>query len=321
MMKIDIKSKSFTMLISIFFAVVFWAFVMADSNTVRVSEIRDVAINFSGTESITEKGMVITGKSKEQGNIRIEGGVNVVGYLTTNNVGAYVDLSHITEPGEYELTVHSYCNNNSVLVKSFSPSKIKVVVEKYVEKQVPVEIAYDKDISGEYWINQAKAQSDRMIVSGGQSAVQRVTKATVTVNTDALVQSYEENPLSIYEASIHAVYTDENGNEIKGLNDQAMIVSVDMMSKKAVKVDVQGAVAGNPAEGYKVISIGQNVSEIDIVGKKNIINKITSLSVESINIDGAAETVVVDAVIKKIDGITLIGNDTIKVNVNIEREN
>lgn len=320
-MKIDFKSRGFIIIISIFFAFIFWAFVMADSNTTRVEDVRNVPIHFRGADALSEKGLVITGKSKDSGSMRIEGGVNVVGYITVNNVNAYVDLSNVTEPGEYELAVNTYCNNGSVVVKSFSPSKIKLTVEQYVEKEVPVEIIYDKDISDNYWIDDAKAQNDRVIVGGGQSIVQKVARATVNVNTDMLVKMYEDNPNHRYEASLPVTYVDENNMGVGGLNGQSSIVSIDVMSKKTVKVDVQGAVIGEPAAGYSINNIEQSVNEIDIVGKKDIIENINSLSVEAIDIEGTRTNLVSDATIKPIDGVTLVGSDTVKVSVNIRNDN
>ena len=320
-MKIDFKSKSFTMLISIFFAIVFWAFVMADGNTLRIEDIRNVPVYFDGVEELESKGLVLTAKSKESGTMRVEGGVNVVSYINVNNVGAYVDLNTINEPGEYELTVSTYCSNSSVVVKSFSASKITVVVEKYVEKQVPVEIVYDKDIPDNYWIDAAKTQTERVTVSGGETMVQKVAKGTVTVNTEMLLNMYEEYPNHIYEASLPVVFVDADNAQLSGLNYQSSIVSIDVLSKKTVKVDVEGAVEGAPAAGYTTGDIIQSVIEIDIAGKKNVVDKITSLSVEPVNIAGAKENVISDVTIKSIDGVTFIGSDVVKVTVPIKGTN
>lgn len=319
-MKIDFKNKGFTILISVFFAFIFWAFVMADSNTTRVADIRNVPVTFRGTENVIERGLVITEKSKESGTVRIEGAVNIVDYISVNNLNAYVDLNSITEPGEYEFVVNTFSNNGSVVVKSFSPSKIKVTVEEYVEKQVPVEIVYDTDIPDNYWINEAKAQSDRVTITGGHSDVQKVSRAILNINTNRIIQAYEENPSHVYESSIPLVYVDENNNEVTGLNAQSSIVSIDVFSKKTVSVDVQGAIEGSPASGYSVSNIEQSVYEIDIVGKRDVLNRINSLSVEGISIAGTKTNVVSDATIKQVEGVTLVGNNNVKVSVNIRND-
>lgn len=320
-MKIDFKSKSFTMLISLFFAIAFWSFVMADGNTLRIEDIRNVPVYFDGVEELNAKGLVLTKKSKDSGTMRIEGGVNVISYINVNNVSAYVDLSSITEPGEYELHVNTYCNNNSVVVKSFSASNITVVVEKYVEKQVPVEIVYDKEIPDSYWIDAAKTQTERVTVSGGETMVQQVARGTVTVNTDMLINMYEEYPNHVYEASLPVVFVDADNAQLSGLNYQSSIVTIDVLSKKTVKVDVEGAIEGTPASGYMEGEIIQSVKEIDIAGKKDVLEKVTSLSISPISIAGAKENVVSNGTIKAIEGITVIGSDVIKVTVEIKGTN
>lgn len=317
--KIDFKSKGFTILISVFFAVIFWAFVMADSNTTRVMDIRNVPVTFRGAQTLTDNGLVITDRSRDNVTVRIEGGVNVVGYITVNNISAYVDLSQITEPGEYEFVVSSYCNNGSVVVKSVSPAKIRITVEEHVEKQVPVEIVYDKDIPDSYWVNSAEvaAQDNRVTVSGGFTSVQKVARAVVNVNTDRLIQMYEENPNHDYESSISLVYVDENNKEVSGISSQSSIVTISVLSKKTVNIDVQGAIVGTPAEGHSLASVEQSTQTVDIVGKRDIIANINSMSVDEININAARTNVIADVNIKPVDGVSIIGSSTVKVSVNI----
>lgn len=320
MKKIDFKSRGFLILVSLLFAILFWAFVMADSNTTRVADVRNVPIVFRGVDELSDKGLVITEKSKDNVSVRIEGGVNVVGYITSNNILAYVELNQITSPGEYEFTVNTYSNNGAVVVKSSSPSTIKIKVEEYVEKQVPVEIIYSKDIPDAYWVSNANVQEDRVTITGGFTSVQSTARAVVHINTDRLIQMYEENPSYVYESSIPLTYVDENSNVVNGVTGGSTIVSIELQSKKSVPVDVQGAIVGKPLQGYSVGSIEQSVTHLDIVGKRDIINSINHLSVEEINVTGIKANLVTDVAIKPIEGITLIGSGTVKVSVNIKND-
>ena len=67
-------------------------------------------------------------------------------------------------------------------------------------------------------------------------------------------------------------------------------------------------------------NIEQSVYEIDIVGKSDVLNKINSLSVEGISIAGTKTNIVSDATIKQVEGVTLVGNNTVKVSVNIRND-
>ncbi|MBQ9624860.1 MAG: hypothetical protein IJR47_02005 [Clostridia bacterium] len=315
--KINFKSKGFMMLISVFFAVVFWGFVMMGSNTTRVSDIRNVAVNFRGADKLKENGLVITYKSKEFGSMRVEGNANVVSNVTVNNVHAYVDLQNITEPGTYDIAVDAFTTNGAVVVKSFSPAKITVEVERIAEKQVPLEIVYDRDISSKYWVDYAKAQTDRVTVVGGESFVQEVVRGVITVDTSMLVNTYEDNPSHIYEASLPISYVDRDNKAIEGLEVQSSIVSVNLMSKKKVKIDASGAVVGAAANGYQVNGTSLSVNELEIVGKKDILDKIDGLSVEPVNIDGATANVVRDVKINTADGVMLLGMNTVRITIEI----
>lgn len=315
--KIDYDNKGFVFLISLFFAVCFWGFVLNDSSTTRIAEIKDVVISYEGESDLKDRNLIITKLSKDTVDVRIEGVSSIVSYATNEDVISKVDLTNITAPGEYHLQVESTFTGNGAVKKS-SPETVTVTVERYLEKKVPVEVVLNGDVPNEYYITNIKTDSEYVTVSGGADTVQSISKAKVEVDVNTIIGSYKDTKHSDYKASMNMIYENELGEIVKLDDDNSGIVTLSIYDKKTVPISAD--IIGEVKSGYRISEIKKSVDSIAIYGLKENLETVTSVMTQSINVRNASGNVKKEVALKKINGVNFVYDGNVSVEVIIVGE-
>ena len=155
---------------------------------------------------------------------------------------------------------------------------------------------------------------DRAIVSGPQSKLDEIKSVTVEANLTGIDANY----LQKLPVVINMTNNEKNNNLLTvSPAEVAVFIPVveDMPSKQ---VPVTARINGSPASDYIVSRVVVEPSVVKILGAYNIIDSITYLYTEDVDINGATRDITVQSNLILPDGVQIDGESTVNVFIQIE---
>ena len=100
------RKDTWMKLASLVFAVFIWSYVIADENPTRQMSLKNIPVTYTGIAELTEQGLTVETEGLiHTVDLSILAGQDSHKSINANSVKAYLDFSHINEPGTYTLDV------------------------------------------------------------------------------------------------------------------------------------------------------------------------------------------------------------------------
>ena len=306
----------FLRILSLAIAFVIWLIVANVDDYKIVKEIDKIPVTQLNGESIEAGGLVYDVTSGETVDILVEGRRSVVDKLTKNDFTAVADLSKL-----------SYTNTAKINVKAVSTSVGENVTISVVDNAMVLSIEEKKsrqfevkvDTKGEpaegYALGSYETNPVVINVTGPQSLVNKiryarcvvdVTDKTESIDTEVRVYLYDGNDEVMSSSRITA---------------DAETVRVKMQIFETKVVPVKFFTTGKVADGFKLTGLIGSVEEIRITGPQLILDSISYIAVNDIDISGISEETDFDRNISNFlpDGVYLADSvDRVIVTASVE---
>ncbi len=306
---------------SVVLAFLMWAFVLSDTNPIRMKSFENINVSVKGESSLEDNGLMILGDwAQELNNIRIDVEVNSEDFdaVTADDFSISLDLSSIVSPGQYTVRL-DIVNKEPLKVQKItgvSKSTIDIVVDKKITREVPVQSTFNGELPAGYWASTPVITPEIVSITGAEQEINQIQTAACVINLDGMTSSYNE------KASI--VFYDENGNDLKDIQLEdgvpSAIVKMDVYPYKNVDINMEDLLVGenNLPAGYIIKSTTLSVTNVNIAGPSDVIDQIDTVNVETINVSNARENIVKKVKVLIPDGAQIIdGNTQIEVVVEI----
>lgn len=242
--------------------------------------------------------------------VKIVAASNLWKTLGADSFKAKIDLSGYAE-GTYELPVKVISQNPEVQVVEINPAKVIVRVEKTVEKEVPINLRVEGKAADGYVVGDWKIKPDKVKIIGGSSQIGNIFEATAKITL-----SNERDNL---QRIVKVIALDSNGNEIRNLkfNPAEVEVQVPLVQASSAKtVGIKVVTTGLPQQGYWVSQIETEPSTLAVTASAEIINNISFIETNQININGLSQIKEYTATLKPSVGITILDQiTTVKVKI------
>lgn len=174
-----LRKPSFTMVISIFIAVLSWFIVINTApDQERLVTVRNVPVNTS-TNVLAGLGLNVIEGGNPQVSVQVRGRVIDVGNLTPEDIQVTASFADIAGAGTYDLRLTATTSAGTVV--AVSPETISMTFDREVNKEVPVVV----DINGlsvpdnDYILGSVSASPSSVIVRGPEKEVNRIARAVV----------------------------------------------------------------------------------------------------------------------------------------------
>lgn len=172
-----------TFVLSIVLAVVVWVLVGIIENPDIQTTVRNLSIEYTGTDTLADKGLIITEKPK-----RSNSSVVIVGKRRdlieySGQVDMEIDLSEISAPGSIEMTGKIRMPNSLLSIKHNRSSTVTVTVENLITKEIPVKVAQHR--SPDSIFIQPVLLNDTIEIRGAESEVNNIEEALAEVDITA----------------------------------------------------------------------------------------------------------------------------------------
>ena len=278
------ESKWFYIVLSVLLAFILWIYVGKEANPVETGNLRGVQVTFSGMEKLEERGLMISEGEEQTVTLSLQARRDVFNRLDNESVTVTVDLSSITEPGEYSLTYRidypRTVTNDAIQLRSSTPEKISITVSLWSSKEVEVRGVFTGSVAEGYQKGEFSFAPETVMVSGQEELVSQVSYVQVTVNQEDLSSTYsQETPF---------VFMDYSGNPIvsSGLetDTQTILVTLPVVQLKEIPLTVDLIAGGGVTDTDTQVEVSIEPESIVVSGGEDDLEALKELNLGSVEL-------------------------------------
>lgn len=257
-------------------AIFLWGgLIMQDGTLMRSKVFNDVTINVINEDVLMRNGYtVVSGLSPENLSgvrMRVDVPQRVYENVQASTYNARVDLSRIQGTGRQTLQVLTTSSSTYGTVLDLTVTSIEVEVEEYViRSRIPVRVATTGKLHEGLYAAAATPDPIYVAIAGPKSRVDNVARCVVpydlstlpyTVGTERTALPFRledrlENEIPQDRITVSPLNT--------GIRIDSITVEQTFYELSSLPVDVDSLLTGTPAEGYEVVSISVDPSQVRV---------------------------------------------------------
>ena len=274
-------------LLALFLGFLVWLLILNTEDPVETRDITDIAITEINAEQITDAGKAYSyAGDVSTVSVRVRGKSSLVSRLTRNDFSAVVDLSKLSITGAVTADVTCPRYTGLEITPIGSSTVLNVEIEDVLNKSFNVRVLTSENSPPGKYIGAGTATPNLVTVSGPVSVVEQIKEAVVIVN----VTSFNTAEIT---TGTDVILRRSNGDEIKTssleLSQSRISVKVPIYNTKSVPVKME--IAGEPAEGYEILSYEYEPKEITLAGPDEELAEIEEIVLEDYDLSGASESI------------------------------
>ncbi len=302
-------------IIALVFAFLLWGYVLTDQKPVRTKIVPEVTTSFEGEAELIAQGFCVRGNRADilqdvTATVRTQ--ITNYAYVSANSITATISLRNISEAREYELPIQAVVNSSLGVVQSVSPSTVKVEIDTLVTKTVPITTTFAGTLPDGYWADMdALTTTSRLDITGPKTDISTITHGECAVDlTDRTGTIYSTFDVTFYDKNNDVVSSDIIIGTLP-----TSTVRLPIYPMKNVPVDVSGSLVGadNLAANHEIIKAVATPASVRLVGDQAALDKIASVQLEPIAVNGLDSTMSVNGEIIVPDGIRLLDSTTVAI--------
>ena len=229
------KNKIWKLVLSVVLAVALWSYVVSTVSPGSSKTYYNVKVDTQNLTGLNDS-FIIT-EFDDDVNVRLEGNRIDLNSLDGGSIVIEADLSGIQKEGTHHIdyTVRFTGNyaSNAFVVKSSSPERLRVKVERKISKTLDVEVVTvgALDPGYEYEPDEIVANPKQIVVTGPESMLEDMKYAVVTVNLDDVSDTIDQE--------FEYILCDENMNRVE-TNVELVHPETDDLVRVIIPVYCQG---------------------------------------------------------------------------------
>ena len=300
--------------ISLILALTVW--VVAITSTDPTEERRfgnTITVELAGLE----EGLVMTNTLPDQISIDLRAPASVWKKITNERIGAkaIIDVTGL-DAGEYEIPVQIQIGIEPVLITSYSPQTVKVILEKYETRSYEINVSETGDVPTAFKADPPVLSMKTVEVSGSVSVLDQIDFVRVILDHSNATEPIKK------ELIISAI--NKNGTVItSGLtySPEKVNVSQEISLRGGYRVVVVKVVApGTVPNGYRVAKIGVDPSVVTIYSSdRTLLEGLPSyLETEPVDLSTTTGYSQIKVGLNLPEGVSLVGDQSVSVEIEID---
>ena len=296
--------RPFMKLGALLLAVFFWAIVIASDPALTIEKTVTGTASVTGLEALRNRGLIVTTDLTSEPvtvKMRIEVRQGNYDLATAESFTPRIDLAQqVTTVGTQTVKFTAPASSLG-RVLSFEPESIEIDVEPFTPRRVVPVVVEQVGESGEpLWAGNPRFDPQRIIVSGPQSVVDRVTRAVVVLDHKYLSATRPNDSITArFELQ------DDGGRPvlspfITATSDSVAIdsvtIDIDVYPTREIPVSIDTAVVGIPAHGYALSGVRVEPNTVTVAAAQEILDALDMLNLAAqVDVTGAYKTVIESA--------------------------
>ena len=255
------RNKVFLILLSLIIAVGMWIYVVSTVTPEDVQWIERIPVNFTNEDGLfSDRNLVLSEGRDSTVNLRLYGKRQDLLKLNNTNITISVDLSQVTEAGEwrlpYTIDFPENVSSGDISVENRSTYYISVTVDRLATDEIEVRAIFQGDTAEGYTAEAIELEYDSLTISGPREQVDVVAYAQVVLERTNLSKTVSDN--------LSFTLMDEDGNELEfhdvrctanGVSVEKIGVLMQVNMIKEVPLRVELIEGGGATESHATVSI------------------------------------------------------------------
>jgi YbbR domain-containing protein len=305
----SLASQLISIIIALILAATVWVVAISEENPSREAfypnRLSIEVINLSA-------GLVVYGDQPDSALIRVRAPEPSWNQFHPGSFRVVADLQGLGA-GEHNIKLQVLSNDSQAVVTNIDPESVKIRLERVKSRQMDVHSDVLDAAPLGYAFRSPVISPTLVTVTGAEALVDQVNEVVADV--------YLRGSKSPIEREMTVLARDALGNLVQGVTITPATVTVKVQVEQRVgykDVSIKTTLKGAPAPGYWVSNITVNPSSATIVGSPDAMAKIAGF-VETVPIDitGATADVSRRAVLSLPEGVSILNNEGITVQVSV----
>ena len=289
-------------------AAVLWTYVMSEVNP-KIKREYKVQANFSNLASLERQGLVILEPKDASIKVVVSGRSSDVIKISEEDIIAKVDLSGHKEGNEKALV---YVDApHMVEIVDYSPREILFKFDKIVRVDSPVVVKTTGELPKGYIIGTPEVKPQYVYIEGPRTWINAVSEVVALVNvTDITNDTSVTVPIKL---------VDSEGNDVRGITKEQNVVDIFIPIFQTKKVPIELQTEGQLPNNYEILDISIRPSTLDIKGKKEDLDGVSSIKTKPIDINQLIDNRDVVLELEIPENVELVNpNQIVTVTLNID---
>ena len=299
------------MVLAFILAVAIWTNATQVEDPVR-TRFLEVPLQYVG---LPADAVLVDADARQMVQIRLEGPDSVLQALTPADFTATVDLSRVPSGETVEVDIVVTGGQTGATVSFITPEAIDVLLEQQVTRDVPVELDLRGTVARGHNQGEPLLDPPSIPVAGAESRVNELDFALVTVFLNSTVETLVESSQPVFYDLAGRVAS-VTGLELSS-NEVTVTVPVEEAAGFADKL-VTVEWVGEPAPGYRLLSVTADPPSVLVEGRPALVNRLTSVTTEAIDINGLTQTFEQTAVLDLPEGVSVDPEQIVTVRIEVE---
>ncbi len=226
---------------------------------------------------------------------------------------AIVDVTGL-EPGVHQVPISIQIGIKPVQIVSFTPNTATVTIEKYESRKFNISVEESGEIPTAFRAEAPVLSQNEVSISGTASQLDTISKVVVNLERNNNTETIEESlPVTAYT---------EDGKVVRDITispDKVKVTEEIKMRGGYRILSVKLSVKGEISSGYRVDNLSVDPGFVTVYSAdKELLNSLNSyIETETITLDEINSTTNRKVGLSVPDGITLVGDSTVTVNIEI----
>ena len=295
-------------LISVFFAMILWLYVMSVVNPRITSEVLNVPVQLMNESVIRQSGLVVFGQPETTIRVRLSGNRDQVQRVTRENIDARIDLRGY---GEGTNSIAIEVNVPGGVDVDWSPKFATIELERIVSKQKEVAVEIEGLPAQGYLLGEPQLRPNLVWIEGPESFVNSVEKIVAELTLEGQRENVSLN------LPLRAV--NSRGEEVTQVDVRTTLVDIFLPIDQLKSVGVDLDIDVQAAEGFQIVSVIAEPVNTSIRGQEQTLADITRLSTELFRLEDLNESTEVQIPIIFPEGVRPVDQQTVTVRIEVER--
>lgn len=307
----DFLTNFASFLLALILAVAIWTNASEAEDPVR-TRFLEVPLEIVGLGPDT---VLVDADPRQVVQVRLEGPDSILQALVPTEYRATADVSQVDFGVSQSVDITVAGGRSGATISFYTPESIDVRLEQQMTREVPVELDLRGSVARGHNQGEPLLDPPTIRVSGPGSSVGELDFALVTVFLNSTAET-------LVEAS-QPIFYDRSGRVASvadlALSSDEVTVTVPVEEAAGFADKLVTAVwTGEPAPGYRLLSITADPPSVLVEGRPALVNRLTSVRTEAIDITGLTQTFEQSVVLDLPEGVSVDPEQIVTIRIEIE---
>ena len=306
-----ISEPNFSVILSIIIAIILWGYVIGQLNPQIDQKFNNIKVGILNTDSLKENNLVLSEEKDYYVDLTVHGRKTDV-FQLRNKIKATIDVSSIDSKGNYDLEVKIDGLPKEIELTDKNPTYISLDVDRIIENEKDVNINFIGEPQSGLSTIDYSIDNKSVSIKGPENILNTVNKIVGDLNIDGVSKNITK--------TVELYGVDKDNKPVEGITISPATIEASVLIGKTKIVDINPVITGDIKDGYVISKIVVLPTQVTIGGKSDIIDSLSEVDTESINVDNIDTNLETQIEIKLPDNVYIMGTKPdVKVIVYVEK--